>query len=576
MVLVSHGFYFTNRVNGIGRVGVNLFFFISGILVFRSLSRARVKTDLERAKSFWWRRLRRLYPAMIAYVLVMLPFAWLLQHRPDLPPNSDFTAYLKTIPITLVYGINFFVEKSSWSLGSPTSLGHLWSVACEMQFYLLAPIIYLVGGKTVLRKNLTFGFMLAILIGLGLAQPFIGKWKYHFEFAVWPMMFGFCCEYKRSWFRRIPGSLVTLILWFSIAICAASLFMMLFDMEMKPLVVATGALLLAPCLMAYLFGRPMPKTIGVAMKWLGERTYSIYLWQQPFTICNFLPNLLHPIGALISIVVGGIWFRLFEWPFLTASRRAAEKNSSPRQKFRWFKFFLLAIAILFVAASSLFALLLARYENRLRRQIWPVTTPEISIASNCPGYFKSTVLLLGDSRMAQWNMLQLSNYRVVNAGRGGLTTGQIRLATPKLLDEFHPDAVVIEAGINDLKLVGLRPEMSSQVVSLVSSNFIAIKDECVKRHCKIILLKVWPAGKPSFARWLVWNGTISTSVGELNDWLQDLNSPDRGIEVVDLFKKAGLNNSDGLYRDTLHFKPEVYERLRPILVKELIWMLSTN
>jgi hypothetical protein len=90
------------------------------------------------------------------------------------------------------------------------------------------------------------------------------------------------------------------------------------------------------------------------------------------------------------------------------------------------------------------------------------------------------------------------------------------------------------------------------------------------------LLKVWPAGKPSFARWLVWNGTISTSVGELNDWLQDLNSPDRGIEVVDLFKKAGLNNSDGLYRDTLHFKPEVYERLRPILVKELIWMLSTN
>ena len=36
LVLISHGFFFTDRVNGIGRVGVNLYFFISGILVFRT------------------------------------------------------------------------------------------------------------------------------------------------------------------------------------------------------------------------------------------------------------------------------------------------------------------------------------------------------------------------------------------------------------------------------------------------------------------------------------------------------------------------------------------------------------
>jgi peptidoglycan/LPS O-acetylase OafA/YrhL len=48
LVLISQGFYFTDRVNGLGRAVVNLFFFISGILVFRSLSRTRAKTDLER------------------------------------------------------------------------------------------------------------------------------------------------------------------------------------------------------------------------------------------------------------------------------------------------------------------------------------------------------------------------------------------------------------------------------------------------------------------------------------------------------------------------------------------------
>src|SRR6516164_4474876 len=78
VVLISHGFYFTNRVHGIGRVGVNLFFFISGILVFRTLSRARASTDWERTKKFWWRRLRRLYPALLAFLLLMLGITWVL------------------------------------------------------------------------------------------------------------------------------------------------------------------------------------------------------------------------------------------------------------------------------------------------------------------------------------------------------------------------------------------------------------------------------------------------------------------------------------------------------------------
>jgi peptidoglycan/LPS O-acetylase OafA/YrhL len=313
MVLISHGFFFTNRVNGIGRVGVNLFFFISGILVFRSLSRTRASTAWERSRSFWWRRLRRLYPAIITYALAMLPLVWLLQHHPNLPQGSDIGTYLRALPAALFYAMNYFE--------GPLSLGHLWSLACEMQFYLLAPLIYIAGGATDRQRLPVFGTLLAILVGLGMAQPLVGLAKYHFEFAVWPMMLGYCCEYKRAWFLQISNRLVTWILWLSVAICGASLCIMFFEVEMKSLVVATGALLLAPCLMAYLFGRPMLGAAGSAMKWLGERTYSIYLWQQPFTLCNFLPNVLHPVGALLSVAVGGMWFHFFERPFLSASRR---------------------------------------------------------------------------------------------------------------------------------------------------------------------------------------------------------------------------------------------------------------
>jgi hypothetical protein len=176
LVLVSHGFYFTDRVSGLGRVGVNLFFFISGILVFRSLARSRASTAWERTRSYWWRRLRRLYPALVAYVLVMLPLAWLLQHRPNLPPDSDFISYLKTMPLALTATINYS-GNASWSLG------HLWSVACEMQFYLIAPLIFIAGGAAQRQRNLVFGILLAILVGLGATQPVAGSGKYHFEFA---------------------------------------------------------------------------------------------------------------------------------------------------------------------------------------------------------------------------------------------------------------------------------------------------------------------------------------------------------------------------------------------------------
>lgn len=565
LVLISHGFFFTNRVNGIGRVGVNLFFFISGILVFRSLSRTRSKTGLERTKSFWWRRLRRLYPAMIAYILAMLPVVWLLQHQPGLPFDSDLISYVKATPFAFLYLVNYF--------GTPNSLGHLWSLACEMQFYLIAPIVYLLGGAANARRNLVFGFLLAVLMGLGLAQPFIGKWRYHFEFAVWPMMLGFCCEYKRDWFLQIPVLLVTLILRFSVAICGVSLIIMLFGIEMKPLVVAAGALLLAPCLMAYLFGRPMPKTIGFTMKWMGERTYSIYLWQEPFTLCNFLPDLLQPLGALASIAVGGIWFRLFEWPFLTASRRTTE-NAAPRQNFWRPKILLLAAGILFAVIFLSVWILRARYEAQLHRQIWPAVAPEISVVSNSPVNFKATVLLLGDSRMAQWDLPQLSGWRVVNAGGGGLTTGQILLAEPDLLDKFHPDAVVLEAGVNDLKFLGLRPEMSAQIVSLALANYSAIANECVKHHCKIIFLETWPSGKTTLARRLIWNSAVPASIDQFNLKLRTLDSQAEGIRVIDLFKEAGLKAQDGLYRDTLHFKPEIYGSLTPVLEKELNGIVS--
>ena len=319
LVLISHGLYYTDRVHGIGRVGVNLFFFISGILVFRSLSADKSRHGIGLIGAFWRKRLRRLYPALLTYTAAAGAIVFLTQGMANLPPRADIPSFFNAAPYAIGYVINYMAE-------TPYILGHLWSLACEMQFYLLAPLIFLAGGKTFGRSITVFGSILLLLVGLGAAYPILMKGhfddtKYQFQFAVWPMMLGLVCEYAKRWFLRIPAATARLIIRASLVIFVPSSCLMLFGVGMKSVVVGTGALLVGPCLLAYLFGMRIGGLPGRILAWLGERTYSIYLWQQPFTICAILPSFLHPAGAVVSIGVGAAWFHWFERPFLSSGAK---------------------------------------------------------------------------------------------------------------------------------------------------------------------------------------------------------------------------------------------------------------
>ena len=154
-----------------------------------------------------------------------------------------------------------------------------------------------------------------------LAQPFVGGDKYQTQFAVWPMMFGFCCEFQAQYLRRLPKRFLTLVFRGSILVCCVMGVAHMVARLGSSLVVASGALLLLPCFIAYLEGKTIPGRLGRWFRWLGERTYSIYLWQQPLTLCGFLPPLLYPLGAMLAVGVGGVLFPYFERPFLSSSRR---------------------------------------------------------------------------------------------------------------------------------------------------------------------------------------------------------------------------------------------------------------
>ena len=320
-ILISHGFYFTNLVHGAGRVGVNLFFFISGILVYKSMSSIQTNSSWSVCKTFWKRRLRRLFPALFVYVFIMGILTYCIRNRQDLPPGSDMPTFLKAAPFALFFATNYF--------GGPQSLIHLWSISCEMQFYVVAPLFFIIGNRLSSQRGLFFFLLIFLILFLIPALVYVWRVKgpifdarYHFTHAAWPMMAGFVAENVKKYFL-LPVTLAKVIYYFFLLLSLGSFVVMLFGLSAKVLVIGLGSFFIVPCYICYAYGWTVEGPLGGILVWLGKRTYSIYLWQEPLTICNFLTSFLQPFGAAFSILIGSFFYFLLEKPFLSPSRRTS-------------------------------------------------------------------------------------------------------------------------------------------------------------------------------------------------------------------------------------------------------------
>ena len=122
-------------VLGIGWIGVQIFFVLSGYLITVSLivERERVKAPegfATYARAFISRRTRRILPLYSLYVIGYL----LIKHL-SAPPGVDHVAALSLVTFT-VNIVAVLVPQTDFS-----NIGHFWSLALEEQFYLLWPIV---------------------------------------------------------------------------------------------------------------------------------------------------------------------------------------------------------------------------------------------------------------------------------------------------------------------------------------------------------------------------------------------------------------------------------------------------
>jgi len=151
-----------------GFLGVDAFFVISGFLITRQMLIEVDKTDRISLREFWGRRARRLLPALVLLLVVVIGYAYRFGYASERLKIRD------DAPWALGFALNWHHISAStdyWhSLSSPSPLTHLWSLAVEEQFYLIWPLItvLLVWRRRDRERTMLIGSMIGALLSFAL------------------------------------------------------------------------------------------------------------------------------------------------------------------------------------------------------------------------------------------------------------------------------------------------------------------------------------------------------------------------------------------------------------------------
>ena len=134
-----------------GFLGVDLFFVISGYVITRLILDSINQSSALDLRAFYAARLRRIYPGFLFMVTCTIIFigVW--------APEA-IKRFLSDLPYALSGTINWLLvarhQDYFETIGRPPLLQHTWSLAVELQFYLIWPIILLTVLKYFGKKNI--------------------------------------------------------------------------------------------------------------------------------------------------------------------------------------------------------------------------------------------------------------------------------------------------------------------------------------------------------------------------------------------------------------------------------------
>src|SRR3712207_6745215 len=307
-----------------GLLGVGVFFTLSGYLITDLLLGQREATGSLKLGDFWMRRARRLLPALFLMLAVVVAWVTLLD-RSQLPSlRGDVLA-------AVAYVSNWWniVREASYfaRFGPPPPLEHLWTLAVEEQFYLVWPLLLWLGLRYARGRYRLAGLTLAAaaLSAVAMAllyQPGVDPTRVYegtdtraFGLLlgaalamVWPsrrLHAGLALPRDRLLLDGVGAVglvVIALLIWRTNEYSAF--------IYRGGIVLLSVATVLVVAAVAHPASRLGPALGWKPLRWLGVRSYGIYLWHFPIIVLTTpslnrginLPLAVLQVGATIAVV----------------------------------------------------------------------------------------------------------------------------------------------------------------------------------------------------------------------------------------------------------------------------------
>ena len=319
-----------------GFLGVTVFFVLSGYLITGILISEVEEEGTIDLKNFWLRRIRRLVPAVMSMAVVIIFVSAVVNRIIFTKGCKDFLAS--------VLGFNNWWQifnKVSYfeAAGVPSPFTHCWSLAIETQFYLIYPLILLGIYKLVksrgegrAKRGLLFAgvtlllALISVILMIVLFDPQqdASRVYYGTDTRAFSLLFGALLAILWE-YRMVPRRL------------SASVNMVLGSVSFAVLLVMTIAIngssnfwyrggqffgTILTVLMVYaVSGRKTWLSRFLSnpvLKWIGDRSYSIYLWHYPIILliskgikASWCITL---IEIVLSVVLAELSYRFIETP----------------------------------------------------------------------------------------------------------------------------------------------------------------------------------------------------------------------------------------------------------------------
>lgn len=331
-----------------GLLGVGIFFVISGYLITDQIIHEWKTYQRLSLLNFWIRRARRLLPAMGCMLLLVA--VWLLLVDPSRLPALK-GAFLSSLFYVNNWWLIFHKVSYFESFGPASPVGHLWSLSIEEQFYVIWPLILVFGIKITHRRGKLLLLILVCAAASALAMAMIyvpgtdpSRVYYGTDTRAFALLVGAALavvwpsqklsESISSGARSVLdiigglGMLVLMVLIYRTNEFDDSLYQggLLLTSFMTAVLIAVLA---HP---ASLLGRLMGWR---PLRWLGVRSYSLYIWHYPVIILTNPdvntdgPDVLLIIFQLaLSLSLAALSYKFVEEPLRRGGYRVKRSQRS--------------------------------------------------------------------------------------------------------------------------------------------------------------------------------------------------------------------------------------------------------